>query len=125
MNKEEEERFKKLEMRCEKLETEMGEFKADMNYQIAVDRESIKLFRDYRDLKRNGRKSFDELAIQLKDEVLRRDKGLDYMAIVFLFDFHSHEEAYRLMDRTIKNFPLDTKIVFAKNSRKKKTICKR
>lgn len=125
MNKEEEARFEKLEARYEKLEAELAEFKADTNYQRAIDRESIKLFRDYRDIKGNGRNSFDELAIKLKNEVLKRDSGLDYRDILFLFKFNSHEEAYRLMNRTIKNFPLDTKIVCVKNSRARKKICRR
>lgn len=107
------------------LKDEIGALRADTAYQIALDREKIKMFDDYIDLKGRGRRDFDYLSIKLKKEVSKR-KRMDYVAICALFDFKSNEEAYRVMKKAIENFPLDLEVKeMKKSNRRKKVLCLR
>lgn len=135
MNKEESEHIKDMlsqletrcEERCKKLEAKIAELKADTTYQRGLDREKIKMFDDYMDLKGKGRRDYDNLAIKLKHEILRRRRrGMDYRDVVILFGFKSPMEAYRVMERTKEMFPEDIITRVIKNSnRNKKVLCPR
>lgn len=115
------------EERCKKLEAKIAELEADTTYQRGLDRERIEMFDDYMDLKGKGRRDYDNLAIRLKHEILRRRRrGMDYRDVVILFGFKSPTEAYRVMERTKEMFPEDIKIREIKNSkRSKKILCPR
>lgn len=135
MNKKEEEHIKDMlsqlearwEARYKKLEEKIAELKADTTYQRGLDREKLKMFDDYMDLKGKGRRDYDNLAIKLKHEILRRRRrGVDYRDVLMLFGFKSPMEAYRVMERTKEMFPEDIITRVIKNSnRNKKVLCPR
>lgn len=109
----------KLKMDVAELEKERGKHDA----RIAWNADKLRAFDDYIDLKTKGRRDYDNLSIELKDEIVRRRrKGMDYRDVVILFRFKTNEEAYRVMERAIKNFPEDVKMREIKNSNKRKKI---
>ena len=111
--------IEELKKKVEEFEEAMGE----RNRQRAFDRRRIKELELYIKAKSNtNRNDFDILAVQLMKEVINRKKGLDYKTVMKTFNFESPTEAYRLMDRTVKNFPLDVKIKSIKNSSRKKRL---
>jgi len=118
------EEFKK---EIDKIKTELAEFKEDTTYQRGLDRERLKIFDDYIDLKGKERRDYDDLSIKLKNEIVRRRrKGMDYRDIGIFFGFKSPTEAYRVIKRTKENFPEDVIIREIRNSkRRKKIICPR
>jgi hypothetical protein len=117
----------RCEERCKNLEVKIAELKADTTYQRGLDREKIKMFDDYMDLKGKGRRDYDNLAIKLKHEILRRRRrGMDYRDVVILFGFKSPMEAYRVIERTKEMFPEDVITRIIKNTnRSKKMLCPR
>ena len=87
------------------------------------DRQNIAELRLYFDSKDWKRNNFEVLAVQLLKKLLNRKKGMDYRDIMKTFNFESRAEAYRLMDKAVKKFPLDVRIKTIKsNGRKKKLI---
>ena len=88
-----------------------------------IDRQTIAELRLYFDSKDWKRKNFDVLAVQLMKEVLNRTRGLDYKIVMNIFNFGSREEAYRLMEKTVKKFPRDVMIKHTyRSSRKRRLI---
>ena len=106
-----------IHIKVERLESEILELG---NNQGKLRREIAEL-REYIQTKDNGRMDFDYLAVMLKKELLKRGRGMDYKSVSDFFHF-SPQEAYRLMEKTIKNFPFDVEIKIIKNSNKKKKI---
>ena len=90
---------------------ELKEIQGIFAYGQAEDRARIKDLETYLEIKNNGgRRDFDLLTIKLKTEVLSRRTGMDYKDILNFFHFKSHEEAFRLMNKTVGNFPLELKL---------------
>lgn len=90
---------------------ELKEMQGIFAYGQAEDRARIKDLETYLEIKNNGgRRDFDLLTIKLKTEVLSRRTGMDYKDILNFFHFKSHEEAFRLMNKTVGNFPLELKL---------------
>ena len=90
---------------------ELKEMQGIFAYEQAQDRARIKELEIYLEVKNNGgRRDFDLLTIKLKTEVLSRRTGMDYKDILNFFHFKSHEEAFRLMNKTVGNFPLEVKL---------------
>ena len=113
----------------EGLKKEVKILKTDLeeaNYQIGKNNIEIKVFKDYTELKEKGRRDYEHIAIQLKNEVLRRRRCMDYKEVQNFFRFKSPSEAYKLMDKTTNMFPDEIKMKVIKNSNKgKKIICPR
>ena len=47
---------------------------------------------------------------------------MDYKDVRGIFNFNSDIEAYRIMNRTVKNFPLDVKIKEVKYGKRNKKV---
>lgn len=90
-----------------------------------IDRQTIAELRLYFDSKDWKRKNFDVLAVQLMKEVLNRTRGLDYKIVMNIFNFGSREEAYRLMEKTVKKFPRDVMIKHTYRSNRKRRLIAR
>ena len=113
--------IEELKKRIKALEDSMGE----RNRQRAFDRGNIAELKQYINPKGRTRNDYDILANELMKEVLNRTRGLDYKMVMNLFNFGSREEAYRLMDKTVKKFPLDVGIKHILNSKRKKRLIAR
>ena len=118
--------IEKLKKRIEALETfkvEQEWLTKDIAEGQGRDRQTIAELRLYFDSKDWKRKNFDVLAVQLMKEVLNRTRGLDYKIVMNIFNFGSREEAYRLMEKTVKKFPRDVMIKHTyRSSRKRRLI---
>ena len=102
---------------------ELKEMQGIFAYGQAEDRARIKDLETYLEIKNNGgRRDFDLLTIKLKTEVLSRRTGMDYKDILNFFHFKSHEEAFRLMNKTVGNFPLELKLHKNKTGRGGRTM---
>ena len=102
---------------------ELKEMQGIFAYGQAEDRARITELEMYLDIKNNGgRRDFDLLTIKLKKEVLSRRTGMDYKDILNFFHFKSHEEAFRLMNKTVGNFPLELKLHKNKTGRGGRTM---
>lgn len=124
MNKKEDEHIKDipLKMQVAELIKEVAELRAETNYERGLDRERLSVFYDYMDIKKSGRRDYDWEAAKLKKEVLKRERGMDYRDVRNFLTFKSDKEAYRVMERTIENFPLDIEIKEVKYSNRRKKI---
>lgn len=89
------------------------------------DRQNIAELRVYFDSKDWKRNNFEVLAVQLLEKLLNRKKGMDYKDIMKTFNFGSRAEAYRLMNKTVKKFPLDVRIKIIKSGNRKKRLITR
>jgi len=117
------EELKKRIEALEKFKVEQEWLTKDIANGQGKDRQTIAelgLYFNSKDWKRNN---FEVLAVQLMEKLLRRKKGMDYKDIMKTFNFGSRAEAYRLMNITVKKFPLDVRIKIIKsNGRKKRLI---
>ena len=72
-----------------------------------------------------GRRDYNFLSTKLMREIMRRKRCMDYRDIVGFAHFKTDEEAYRLMNRTEKNYPQYVEIRKIKKGRTtKKVICR-
>jgi hypothetical protein len=128
MNKKEDEHIKDdrkdipLKMQVAELTKEVAELRAETNYERGLDRERLSVFYDYMDIKKSGRRDYDWEAAKLKKEVLKRERGMDYRDVRNFLTFKSDKEAYRVMERTVENFPLDIEMKEVKYSNRRKKI---
>lgn len=111
-----------LKMQVAELIKEVAELRAETNYERGLDRERLSVFYDYMDIKKSGRRDYDWEAAKLKKEVLKRERGMDYRDVRNFLTFKSDKEAYRVMERTIENFPLDIEMKEVKYSNRRKKI---
>jgi hypothetical protein len=111
-----------LKNRVAELEKEVAELRAETNYERGLDRERLSVFYDYMDIKKSGRRDYDWEAAKLKKEVLKRERGMDYRDVRNFLTFKSDKEAYRVMERTIGNYPLDIEMKEVKYSNRRKKI---
>jgi hypothetical protein len=111
-----------LKMQVAELIKEVAELRAETNYERGLDRERLSMFYDYMDIKKSGRRDYDWEAAKLKKEALKRERGMDYRDVRNFLTFKSDKEAYRVMERTIENFPLDIEMKEVKYSNRKKKI---
>ena len=115
--------IKELKKRIDKLEKEQARDRENFGNERGMDRQRIADLEEYLDVKNNGgRRDFDLLTIKLKKEVLNRRTGMDYKDILNFFHFKSHEEAFRLMNKTVGNFPLELKLHKNKTGRGGRTM---
>ena len=110
-----------VHIKLEKLEAKVAELEAETNLQRAIDRKRIAELEESIRTKDNGRMDIDVLSVKLKKVVLKRKRGMDYKEVLNYFDF-SAQQAYRLMEKTVKNFPLDVELKEIKNSNKRKKV---
>lgn len=98
---------------------ELSKSYRSLAYDLAVDRQRIAKLESYLATKNNGhRRDFHFLAVELKNEVLRRGKkGMDYKDVLSFFRFRHKSEAYRLMKLTVTLFHEEVRLV---NSQKQK-----
>jgi len=94
---------------------DFGQLKTSLQkilYEQALDRQRISKLEQYLVTKNDGhRRDFRYLAVELKNEVLRRGKqGMDYKDVVSYFRFKDHREAYRLMELTTQLFHEDVRL---------------
>ena len=110
-------RYEKLENRIKILEEELS----NQKYEQAIDRQKIADLKLANSAKEGSRRDFDLLTVDLLKAVSKRERGMDYKEIRGLFNFKSNEEAYRIMDLTVKKFPFDAEIrevTYRKRSKK-------
>ena len=119
------EELKKRIEALEEFKEGQTKFTGELAYEQAVDKGNIKILKQYINPKGRTRNDFDILANELLKEVLNRTRGLDYKIVMNIFNFGSREEAYRLMDKTVKKFPQDVKIKHILNSNRKKRLIAR
>jgi hypothetical protein len=100
---------------------------ADEAYEHAQTRQKVAKLETYLSTKNNGhRRDFDLLAVDLKNEVLKRGrKGLDYNEVQLIFRFKSAHEAYRLMDVTSKAFHEEVRLHNPKSKKQRRKIVSR
>lgn len=110
-----------IHIKLEKLEVKLAEHEVETNLQRGIDRRRIAELEEYVHTKDNGRMDFDYLSVKLKKELLKRGGGMDYKNVSDFFHF-SPQEAYRLMGKTVKNFPFDVEIKTIKNGNKHKKV---
>ena len=68
--------------------------------------------------KKDKRRDYDLLAAELMKKVVSTRKYVDYRDIKNMFGFHGNEEAYRLMDRTVENYPETIVKRYVKNGKR-------
>ena len=97
---------------------------SDEAYQHAVTRQRVAKLETYLTTKNNGqRRDFDLLAVDLRNEVLRRGrKGLNYREVQLMFRFKSPQEAYRLMELTVKTFYNEVRLIKPKTKKQSRRI---
>ena len=116
------EELKKRIEALEEFKEGQTKFTGELAYEQAVDKGNIKILKQYINPKGRTRNDFDILANQLRDEVLNRTRGIDYKTVMSIFNFGSHTEAYRVMDKAVEKFPLDVRIKHILNSNRKKRL---
>lgn len=111
-------RYEKLEKRIKTLEEELS----NQKYERAIDRQKIADLKLANHTKEGSQRDFDLLTVDLLKAVSARERGMDYRDVLSLFGFKSDTEAYRIMDRTVKKFPLDVKMKEVKYGKRAKKV---
>ena len=110
-------RYTKLETRIKRLEEDLS----NQKYEQAIDRQKIADLKLANSAKEGSQRDFDLLTVDLLKAVSTRERGMDYRDVRNHFGFKSDVEAYRIMDRTVKKFPLDVKmkeVTYGKRTKK-------
>ena len=119
------EELKKRIEALEKFKVEQEWLTNEIGNGQGKDRQTIAELGLYFDSKNRKRNDFDILAVQLLKKLLSRKKGMDYKDIMKTFNFGSRAEAYRLMNITVKKFPLDVRIKIINSGGRKKRLITR
>jgi len=114
-------RYEKLENRIKILEEELS----NQKYEQAIDRQKIADLKLSNSAKEGSQRDFDLLTVDLLKAVSARERGMDYRDVRNHFGFKSDVEAYRIMDRTVKKFPLDVKIKEVTYGKRNKKVISR
>ena len=119
------EELKKRIETLEKFKVEQEWLTNEIGNGQGKDRQTLVELGLYFDSKNRKRNDFDILAVQLLKKLLNRKKGMDYKDIMNTFNFGSRAEAYRLMNITVKKFPLDVRIKIINSGGRKKRLIAR
>jgi hypothetical protein len=118
-------RYKKLDECINVLKAELADQKtklADFENERGKDRQEISALRLALQTKEGSQRDFDLLTVDLLKAVSKRERGMDYKEVRGLFKFKSDIEAYRIMDRTVKKFPLEVTIKEVKYGKRNKKV---
>jgi len=110
-------RYEKLEDHIKILEEELS----NQKYERAIDRQKIADLKLAIHTKEGSRRDFDLLTVDLLKALSTGERSMGYKEVRALFNFKSNEEAYRIMNLTVKKFPLDVKlkeVKYGKRTRK-------
>ncbi len=98
---------------------EINKFNAEEAYRNAKDRQDIKMLKDYLELKENNiRNDYDILVVKLRNEVMKRPRGMTTRDVKNHFRLKHGKQAIRLMERTAKEFTLDIMLHLERGKRK-------
>jgi hypothetical protein len=116
-------RYKKLDEDINVLTAELADQKtklSDFENERGKDRQEISALRLALHAKEGSQRDFDLLTVDLLKAVSKRERGMDYKDVRGFFNFKSDTEAYRIMDKTVKKFPLEVKIKEVKYGKRTK-----
>jgi hypothetical protein len=116
-------RYEKLDKHIKVLKAELADQKtklSDFENERGKDRQKISTLRLALQAKEGSQRDFDLLTVDLLKAVSKQERGMDYKEVRAFFKFKSDTEAYRIMDRTVKKFPLDVKIKEVKYAKRTK-----
>ena len=110
-----------IEEKIAALEEKVSEHKkhlTDTNYLLGTALQRVTVLETGLKAKVGKRRDYDILAAELMKKVVSTRKYVDYRDIKNMFGFHGNEEAYRLMDRTVENYPETIVKRYVKNGKR-------